>query len=91
VGIGLLLPARAAEVETLLLLQHTSDLLRGPPLNNRDERQHDFLAAGVTITAGKCEAWEIDIAHGVKSIDRGRRESGTQLAVRFYPGRTRRF
>lgn len=79
--------ACAADLEPFLLLQHTSDLLRGPPFNTKDEGQQDFLAAGVTIIAGERRAWELDLAHGVKWIDRGEAEHGTQLAVRFYPGR----
>jgi hypothetical protein len=90
-AIGHLSSAHAADIEALLLLQHTSDLLRGPPFNNDSESQHDYLAPiGITITAGVRKAWELDLTHGVKFINRGKRETGSQLAVRFYPGRLRR-
>lgn len=83
-------PARAASAETLLLCEHTSDVLRGPPFNDRDEMQQEYCGIGATITAGKNSAWEIDLTHGLKRIDRGELEQGTQFAVRFYPGRLRR-
>lgn len=81
--------ARAAEVEALVIETHDSNLVQGWPRNNRAESSHDFLGAGVTITAGTRSAWHIDIAHGIKSVDRQRRETGTHFAVRFYPGRLR--
>src|SRR5690606_3345618 len=80
----------AAETETVLLCSHTSDIRRGEPFNNRAEPQQDYCGAGVTVTAGRRRAWELDITHGFKIIDRGPRESGSQLTVRFYPGRLRR-
>lgn len=80
----------AAETEAVLLCTHTSDLLRGRPFNNQDEPQQDYCGAGVTITAGRRRAWEMDITHGFKSIDRSQRENGSQFTVRFYPGRLRR-
>lgn len=89
IGIGHLSMACAADIEPFLLLQHTSDLLRGPPFSGRDDTTQDYIAGGVTISAG---AWEIDISHGFKTIDcrysRGcGYESGSQITARFYPRR----
>lgn len=86
-GLGHPLFASAAEWEALVLLQHTSDLLRGRPLNTREESQEEMIAAGATLRLGLKRAFEIDLVHGVKSIDRGSWESGSQLTVRWYPGR----
>src|SRR5690606_19436760 len=35
----------AADVEPVVVLQHTSDLFRGRPFNNRDESQEELIAA----------------------------------------------
>lgn len=75
----------AADVEPVVVLQHTSDLFRGRPFNNRDESQEELIAAGVTIRVGK--AFEIDLVHGAKRIDRGGWEGGSQATARWYPGR----
>src|SRR5690606_4357586 len=77
----------AADVEPVVVLQHTSDLFRGRPVNNRDESQEELIAAGVTIRVGK--AFEIDLVHGAKRIDRGEWEGGSQVTARWYPGRHR--
>lgn len=75
----------AADVEPVVVLQHTSDLFRGRPFNNKDESQEELIAAGVTIRVGK--AFEIDLVHGIKRIDRGGWEGGSQVTARWYPGR----
>jgi len=82
-GIGHL--SYAADVEPVVVLQHTSDLFRGRPFNNKDESQEELIAAGVTIRVGK--AFEIDLVHGIKRIDRGGWEGGSQVTARWYPGR----
>jgi hypothetical protein len=82
--------ARAADAEAFAAYSHTSDLFRGRPFNDRDEWSADFIGGGVTISAGKARAWEIDLAHGFKrnSMRRGYGwENGTTLNIRFYPGR----
>jgi hypothetical protein len=73
---------------------HISDIMRGPPFMAAMpgcEPTTDWFGAGVTF------AWphvQVDLAHGVKQRDAwcGRpyaqpRESGTELAVRWYPFR----
>ena len=84
-GIGHL--SYAADVEPVVVLQHTSDLFRGRPFNNRDESQEELIAAGVTIRVGENKAFEIDLVHGAKRIDRGGWEGGSQVTARWYPGR----
>ena len=80
----------AAEIEWFVEYDHTSDVLRGPPFNNQDERFVDYIGGGVTLALGSKRAWEVDIGHGVKRLDGiGAFESGSKFAVRFYPGRTR--
>lgn len=84
-ALGIGTNAFAADVEPVVVLQHTSDLFRGRPFNNRDESQEELIAAGVTIRVGK--AFEIDLVHGAKRIDRGGWEGGSQVTARWYPGR----
>lgn len=79
----------AAEVEAFVGGVHGSDITRGAPFNDKPENTFDALHGGMTITAGKNERWEIDIAQGVKRFDGGRRENATTFGVRFYPGRKR--
>jgi hypothetical protein len=83
--------ARAAELEWFGKYSHNTDAFRGCPLRcGRDaEPQLDALLGGATLTAGKRKRWEIDIAHGFKSVDRGRLEGSSQLDVRFYPQRNK--
>jgi hypothetical protein len=82
--------AHAAEVEAVVIYDHTSALSRGYPFNDQDEWSVDFVGAGITITAGKRRAWEIDLAHGRKMFDNdGQWEEGSKVAVRWYPGRGR--
>jgi hypothetical protein len=79
--------SRAAEVEAFAQYQHTSDLFRGKPFNNRDEESIEQVTGGVTIAV---RAWEIDLSHGYRFTRSTHRwETSTQLAVRFYPGRTK--
>ena len=81
--------ASAASVETFIEASHTSALFQGKPFNNQDGGpQMDAITAGVTITAGKKQAWEIDLSHGRKRVD-GVVWPGSTLNVRFYPGRLR--
>jgi hypothetical protein len=81
-------PLHAAEVEAFVALDHTSNLFRGAPFNDKEEFTADALVAGITITAGKRSAWEIDLTHGVQRIDNST-EPASNLSVRFYPGRLR--
>jgi hypothetical protein len=81
--------AKAAEVEAFASVGHVSNVFRGRPFNDRPEFQSDSLLGGVTITAGKRGAWEIDLAHGWQRTDRVITEPASALAVRFYPGRLR--
>lgn len=91
VALWLLLPAhaQAAEVEPLVVYDHTSNAFRGFPLNAREELQAEYLGAGVTITAGTRKRWEIDITHGVMSVEGETFEQASKLTVRFYPRRGR--
>lgn len=83
-----LVTCSAAEFEPFAQYDHTSDIRRGPPFNDRDEHTQDFIGGGVTISAGKHRAWEIDLSHGYKTIDcRSCWETGSRLSVRFYPRR----
>jgi hypothetical protein len=83
--------AQAAELEWFGKYSHNTDAFRGCPLRcGKDaEPQLDALLGGATLTAGKRKRWEIDIAHGFKSVDRGRLEGSSQLDVRFYPQRNK--
>jgi hypothetical protein len=83
--------ANSAEVEAFAVYDHTSALFVGCPFHCSDppEPQQDYLAGGVTITAGKRKAWEIDLSHGVKRVDRWLVTQGSQFTVRYYPGRGR--
>jgi hypothetical protein len=83
--------AQAAELEWFGKYSHNTDAFRGCPLRcGKDaEPQLDALLGGATLTAGKRKRWEIDIAHGLKSVDRGRLEGSSQLDVRFYPQRNK--
>jgi hypothetical protein len=82
--------ASAAEVEAMAKYSHGSDIVRGCPFRCEiSEPQYDAITGGITITAGKCRAWELDLSHGFKWIDRGPSETGSEFAVRFYPGRRR--
>lgn len=85
------LRADAAEVEYMVQYAHTSDLRRGPPFNNHDESTQEYLSPlGMSITAGKHRAWEIDMSTGFKSIDcKSCWETGSMFNVRFYPLRRR--
>ena len=84
--------ANAAEVYPLVSWSHTSDIRRGPPFNTREEPSQDYFAAGVTITMG--ERYALDLTHGWKRIRGTSRpdnwETGSQLTVRFYPGKRKR-
>lgn len=84
--------AHGAEAEYFVGTYHTSDLFRGCPFRcDVDEAQQDYLTPlGVTITAGKRKRWEIDLSHGLKWIDRGEREPGSEFGVRYYPLRGRK-
>lgn len=79
----------AAEVEAFGGVFHGSNVARGAPFNDKPENTFDALHGGVTITAGKRRAWEIDLAQGYKWFDLGPRETATTFGVRFYPGRLR--
>jgi hypothetical protein len=80
--------ASAAEVEAFATYDHTSNIVRGCPRRcEQDESSQEYLGGGVTISAGKRKAWEIDLSHGIKSIDGDRREVGSKFEVRYYPGR----
>lgn len=82
------------QLEPFLMFQHQSDILRGPPLipwDIRPEPTNDYVAVGVTVRWRKVE---IDLSHGRKAIDCDLNhgcpsESGTQVAVRWYPLRKR--
>jgi hypothetical protein len=88
--VGYSLWAHAAEVEPVVIYDHTSALSRGYPFNDQEEWTVDFLGAGITIKAGTRRAWEIDLAHGRKQFDNnGAWEEGSKLAVRWYPRRGR--
>lgn len=78
-------------IEPVVQYRHLSDIARGCPRRcNVDEPQSDYLGPlGMTITAGRRRAWEIDISTGVKWIDRGDREGGSEFGVRWYPWRAR--
>lgn len=89
--------AEAAEVEPMFTYSHTSDILRGPPLNDRKEPQQDYLGFGATLRWRKVE---LDLSHGIKAMDCNYRqtsvtasgcrfESGTDLHLRYYPWRKR--
>ena len=80
-------PVMADDVEPVIVLDHSSDLFRGWPVNNTPEPQEDYLGSGITIHAGKRRRFEMDITMGLKSLNRGPTESGTRLTVRFYPTR----
>lgn len=77
-----------------LSYSHTSDVLRGPPFMMAAEGCEpttDFLGSGVTVVWRRLE---IDFAQGVKVRDawcgkpwRQPAESGTHLALRWYPWR----
>jgi hypothetical protein len=84
--------AVAAEIEPYALIDHTSDVRRGRPFNERRETTQDYIAGGVTIALGRRHAFEIDVSHGFKTIDCRpsagcRWETGSQISTRFYPGR----
>lgn len=80
-------------VEPVAQYRHLSDIARGCPRRcNVDEPQSDYLGPlGLTITAGRRRAWEIDISTGVKWIDRGGREGGSEFGVRYYYMRGRQW
>ena len=84
--------AGAAEVEYMVEYAHMSDLRRGAPFNNRDEITQEYLAPlGMTITAGKHRAWEIDLSTGYTSIDcKSCWETGSKFNVRYYPLRRKK-
>lgn len=82
------------EVDVLITFQHTSDILRTPP-----EPTQDYLGFGWTfVSPGK--KWEFDVSTGIKAIDctigfgsynfACPTQSGTELAVRWYPWRKHR-
>lgn len=88
--------AHAAEVEWLALdASHISDLTRGKAPWARDvpEPYHDSIMTGITITAGKRRAVEIDVVHGRKRLagtaGDGHWQSGTTARLRYYPLRSR--
>lgn len=74
-------------VEFLLTWQHTSDISRAPP-----EPTQNYYAFGATIASPK-RIFEIDLTHGRREICTARicwqPESGSEVGVRFYPGRLR--
>lgn len=74
------------DVEPVMQYRHLSDIARGCPRRcNVDEPQSDYLSPlGLTITAGRRRAWEIDISTGVKWVNRGKREGGSEFGVRYY-------
>jgi len=83
--------SQAAEIEPLITAAHTSDLLRGRPFNSHSEPTEDYIGFGVTISFKKVE---VDLTHGAKTLDcrlsQGCKwESGTKLALRWYPRRKR--
>jgi len=86
-ALGYALGARGAEIEAFVTYDHVSDITRGKPWNKQAESTADYVGAGITIAAGANRAWEIDISHGRKALDRGDTEAGSKLSVRFYPGR----
>lgn len=77
------------EVEALVALDHTSNIMLGRPFNDEEEWQSEFIGAGITINAGRRRAWEIDIVHGAERRERETTEQASKLHVRFYPGRVR--
>jgi hypothetical protein len=83
------------EIDALMEYSHTSDILRGCPFSCGTgglEGTQDFLGAGFTMITPR-RRWELDLVHGWKCIDctinnlSKEVETGTTLAVRFYPGR----
>lgn len=89
-GYGVASCVHAAEAEAFAGGFHGSDVARGAPFNEVEELTFDAVLGGVTITAGKRRAWEVDLAQGFKRFDKGPWENATTLGVRFYPGRLRR-
>lgn len=81
--------AHGAEVEPVVVLDHTSNVFRGRPLNDREELTADYFGVGVTVTAGRRERYEIDLSHGVARFEGGAFESASKLSVRWYPRRRR--
>ena len=83
-------PARA-EVEPFASYTHISDILRGCPLACRDEEDAlDQIAAGVTLTVGRRRAWEIDLSHGLRTVNYNGWESSTKAEARFYFNRRKK-
>lgn len=80
-------------IEPFLLIQHQSDILRGPPLyeSGHYETTNDYMALGATFVFTH---FELDLSQGRKAIDCDLShgcpsESGSEVAVRFYPFRKR--
>lgn len=79
------LSSACAHIEPFGMVQHTSDILRGPPLHDpSDEPTQEFVAGGFTAEFGE---FEIDVAHGARKIDGRPLEQGSQVTTRWYPGR----
>ena len=75
-------------VEPVVKYDHDSDITRGVPFNDQEEYSSDYVAAGITVTAGRRKRWEIDITHGRRRIDRDI-DSASEFEVRWYPRRRR--
>lgn len=76
----------------LLVCTHLSDVTRGAPFNDQPEPWLDYCGAGVTLVIEKAPV-EIDLSHGIKRYDWPtgvKREQGSQLTVRWYPGKNHR-
>lgn len=101
IGAVLAAPAQAAEFYGVVVASHTSDVFSGmsdfTPTN--PEPTTDFIGGGVSVVFKKAGV-EIDIVQGFKSRDCGafagshnangcKWESGTNVTLRWYPGRRR--
>lgn len=72
-------------VEPFGMVQHTSDITRGPPFHEPEgEPTQEYVSGGVTIEAGR---FELDVSHGAKKINGREWETGSQLTSRWYPTR----
>lgn len=87
--------ATASEWDWSALMKygHTSDILRGCPLECNDafEPTLDYIGFGTTLSSPR-RVLEIDFTHGVRAINCTTRhrcdtEPGTEFTIRFYPGR----
>lgn len=82
--------AQERRVEAWTGVTHTSNLFRGCPLRcGQDELTEECVMGGITLTAGRRRSVEIDLSHGSCRWEHLSWRPASQLAVRFYPGRTR--